>query len=129
MRLLVDAQCLIWAVDKPAKLTAAAVVALEDPANQLLIGAGTMWELSIKSGLGKLTLSSPFRQSMQQAITDLDLSVTHIALEHCERQASLPFHHRDPFDRLLAAQALVEGAQVVSADAIFDQYGVGRVWA
>jgi PIN domain nuclease of toxin-antitoxin system len=127
MRLLVDAHCLIWAVDEPAKLAAAAIAALEDPANQLLIGAGTMWELSIKSGLGKLTLSSPFRQWMQQAITDLGLSVIPISLEHCDRQASLPFHHRDPFDRLLAAQALVEGVQVVSADTIFDQYGVSRV--
>jgi len=129
MRLMVDAHCLIWAVDEPAKLAAAAVAALEDPANQLLVGAGTMWELSIKSGLGKLRLSSAFRQWMQQAIADLGLSVMPISLDHCDRQSSLPFYHRDPFDRLLAAQALVGGIQVVSADVIFDQYGVGRVWA
>ncbi|HET6883399.1 MAG TPA: type II toxin-antitoxin system VapC family toxin [Pirellulales bacterium] len=129
MRLLVDAHCLIWAVDDPAKLTRAASVALGDAANELLIGAGTMWELSIKTGLGKLALSSPFRQWMEQAIADLDLTVTPISLEHCHVQASLPFHHRDPFDRLLAAQSLTEGVQVVSADAIFDQYGVGRIWA
>lgn len=129
MKLLVDAHCLIWAVDEPAKLAATAVAALEDPASQLMLGAGTMWELSIKSGLGKLTLSSPFRQWMQQAVADLGLSVMPISLDHCDCQASLPFHHRDPFDRLLAAQALVDGIQVVSADAIFDHYGVGRIWA
>ncbi|MGH7194402.1 MAG: type II toxin-antitoxin system VapC family toxin [Candidatus Saccharimonadales bacterium] len=129
MRLLVDAHCLIWALDEPAKLSAAAVVALEDATNDLLIGAGTMWELSIKSGLGKLTLSLPFRGWMEQAIADLGLTVLPITLESCERQASLPFHHRDPFDRLLAAQALVEHIEVVSADAILDQYGVGRIWA
>ena len=128
MRLVLDAHCLIWAVDEPAKIAAAAKAALEDPANQLLMGTGTMWELSIKSGLGKLTLSSPFRQWMQQAMADLSLSMLAISLEHCERQASLPFHHRDPFDRLLAAQALIESIQVISADAIFDQYGVGRIW-
>jgi PIN domain nuclease of toxin-antitoxin system len=129
MRLLLDAHCVIWAVDEPAKIAAAAKAALEDPANQLLLGAGTMWELSIKSGLRKLKLSSPFRQWMEQAITDLGLSVTPISLEHCDRQASLPFHHRDPFDRLLAAQALAEAIPVVSADTIFDQYGVSRIWA
>lgn len=106
MRLLVDAHCLVWAVDDPAKLAAAAAVALEEPANQLLISAGTMWELSIKSGLGKLTLSSPFGDWMTQAIADLGLTVMPITLECCGRQASLPFHHRDPFDRMLAAQAL-----------------------
>ena len=129
MKLLIDAHCLIWAVDEPVKLARAATVALEDAANQLLIGAGTMWELSIKTGLEKLTLSSPFRQWMEQAIAELDLTTLPISLEHCDRQASLPFHHRDPFDRLLAAQALIEGVQVVSADTIFDQYGVGRIWA
>ncbi len=128
MRLLVDAHCLIWAVDDPAKLTPASVVALEDAANDLLIGAGTLWELSIKTGLGKLTLSLPFRSWMEGAIAGLGLAVLPITLESCERQASLPFHHRDPFDRLFAAQALVENIKVVSADAILDQYGVDRIW-
>ena len=87
-----------------------------------------MWELSIKTGLGKLTLSLPFRRWMEQAIADLGLTVLPISLESCERQASLPFHHRDPFDRLLAAQALVENIKVVSADTVLDQYGVDRIW-
>ena len=129
MKLLVDAHCLILALDEPTKLAGTAVTALEDPENQLLVGAGTMWELSIKSGLGKLALKLPFREWMEQAIADLGLIIVPITLEFCDRQASLPFHHRDPFDRLLAAQALVESAQVVSADAIFDHYGVGRIWA
>ena len=128
MKLLVDAHCLIWALDEPAKLAAAAVEALEDPGSQLFIGAGTMWELSIKSGLKKLNLSLSFRAWLEQAIADLGLGIMPITVEHCERQTSLPPHHGDPFDRLLAAQALVEGIKVVSADTIFDQYGVGRIW-
>lgn len=128
MKMLVDAHCLIWALDEPSRLTPAAVAALEDPANELLISAGTMWELSIKTGLGKLRLSLPFRGWVEQAIADLGLVVLPITLESCDRQASLPFHHRDPFDRLLAAQALVESIKVVSADAMLDQYGVDRVW-
>lgn len=128
MRHLIDAHSLIWALDDPSKLGAAAITALQAPENELLLSVGTMWELSIKSGLTKLTLSLPFRQWMQKAITDLDLTVMSITLDHAERQAGLPFHHRDPFDRLLAAQALVEGIPIVSADAIFDQYGVSRIW-
>jgi PIN domain nuclease of toxin-antitoxin system len=128
MRHLLDAHSLIWALDNPSKLGAAAVTALQDPANQLLLSAGTMWELGIKTALGKLTLSLPFRQWMDKAMADLGLTVLPIALDHVELQAGLPFHHRDPFDRLLAAQALVEGIPLVSADTVFDQYGVNRIW-
>ncbi len=128
MRHLLDAHSLIWAVDDPSKLGAAAVTALQDPANELAISAATVWELSIKSGLTKLTLSLPFRRWMDKAMADLGLTVLHITLDHAECQAGLPWHHRDPFDRLLAAQAIVERIPLVSADAIFDQYGVRRVW-
>jgi PIN domain nuclease of toxin-antitoxin system len=128
MRHLVDAHSLIWALDDPSKLRAAASTAMQSSANELLVGAGTIWEFSIKCGLGKLTLSLPFRQWMEKAIADLDLIVMPITLDSVDLQAGLPFHHRDPFDRLLAAQALVEGIPLVSADAIFDQYGVMRIW-
>ena len=74
MRHLIDSHALIWAVDDPTKLGVVAVAALQDPANELLISAGTIWELSIKSGLTKLTLSLPFRQWMDKAITDLGLT-------------------------------------------------------
>jgi PIN domain nuclease of toxin-antitoxin system len=129
MRHLVDAHSLIRALDDPTKLGVAAATALQDPANQLLVSAGTIWELSIKTGLGKLALSLPFRQWMDRALADRGWTVLPITLDHAERQAGLPFHHRDPFDRLLAAQALVEGIPLVSADAIFNPYGVTRIWS
>lgn len=128
MRLLVDAHAILWAVDDPGQLSAVAVAALKDPANSLLVGAGTIWELSIKVGLGKLRLSLPFRQWMDRAIADLNLSILPITVEHADRQATLPLHHRDPFDRLLIAQALIESVGVVSSDTQFDHYGIVRVW-
>ncbi len=128
MRHLVDAHTLIWALDDPSKLSQSAQAALQNPAHKLTVGVGTMWELSIKSSLSKLRLSSPFRNWMEKAIADLGLELLPISLDHAERQVTLPNHHRDPFDRLLAAQAPVEGIPVVSADAIFDQYGVARIW-
>jgi PIN domain nuclease of toxin-antitoxin system len=128
VKLLLDTHSLIWALDQVAKLSPAAVTALQDPNNQLLLSAVTIWEVSIKVGLGKLTLSLPYRQWMEKAILDLGLSLVPITVEYADVQATLPHHHGDPFDRLLIAQALTEGTPVVSADSAFDAYGVSRVW-
>ena len=128
MRHLIDAHTLIWALDDPAKLGASAVVALQDPTNELLVSAGTIWEMSIKCGLAKLTLSLPFLNWMERALGDLGVTLLPITVNHADQQAQLPLHHRDPFDRLLVAQALVEGASIVSIDVVFEQYGVQRVW-
>src|SRR5208283_4660135 len=106
----------IWAVDDPAKLSSPAAKAIEDPSNELLISAGTIWEVSIKVGLEKLSLSMPFRQWMEKAIADLGLTLLPINVEYADVQAGLPRHHGDPFDRLLAAQARVENVSLVSAD-------------
>lgn len=128
MKHLLDAHSLIWALDDPSKLGKQAIGVLEDPGHELLVSVGTIWELSIKAGLGKLRLSLPYRQWMERATADLGLTVLPITLEYADRQMALPFHHRDPFDRLLVAQCLVESISLVSADTVFDQYGVTRIW-
>jgi len=129
MRLLVDANALIWAVDQPSDLGADAIAALNDPAIQLLLSAATIWEISIKVGLKKLVLTSTFRDWIDQAVRDLGLSVLPITADYASAQIALPLHHRDPFDRLLVAQAQVEKIAIVSSDAVFDQYGITRIWA
>ena len=128
MRLLIDTHTLIWAMDDPTKLTAAATAALSDPANDLLLSAATIWELAIKIGQGKLTLSLPFRQWMEKAVVDLELMILPVTVEYAEMQINLPKHHKDPFDRLIIAQASVEGIKVVCADSVFDAYGITRIW-
>jgi len=128
MRPLIDARTLIWAVDDPSKLGPQAVVELKNPANQLLLSAGTIWELSIKVGQKKLMLSQPYRQWMTKAIADLGLSILPITVEYADVQAGLPPHHGDPFDRLLVAQAIVEGVPIVSIDAQLDAYWITRIW-
>lgn len=128
MKLLVDAHTLIWAVDDPAKLGPQAVTALQDPSNDLLLSVGTIWEIAIKVGLGKLSLSMPYRQWMNQAITDMGMTVLPITVEYADVQGHLPKHHGDPFDRLLVAQAQVENMALVSADPGFDPYRINRLW-
>ena len=128
MRLLVDAHAVIWAVDDPSKLGPQAATALQDPGNDLLLSAGTVWEIAIKVGLSKLSLSMSYREWMYRTITDLALTVLPITVEYAEVQGSLPRHHGDPFDRLLVAQAKVENITLVSADPGFDPYGIKRLW-
>ena len=128
MRLLLDSHTLIWSVDDPSRITTAAMTAMSDPANDLLLSAATLWEMAIKFSRQKLPLSLPYRQWMDRAIADLGLDVLPITLDHAERQAGLPWLHRDPFDRLIVAQALVEGVPLVSADAKLDTYGITRIW-
>ena len=128
MRLLIDTHTLIWAVDDPTKLSLAATTTLQNPGNDLLLSAATVWELAIKISQGKLILKLPYRQWMDKAIADLKLDLLPITVEYAERLGSLPTHHKDPFDRLMIAQALVENVPVVGADATFDAYGISRIW-
>jgi PIN domain nuclease of toxin-antitoxin system len=128
MRVLLDSHALLWAVDNPAQLSAAARTALQDPANELLISAGSLWEIAIKVGLRKLILTLPYRDWITRALTDLALTILPITVDYADAQIALPWHHRDPFDRLVIAQALTDGIEVVSADSTFDSYGVRRIW-
>src|SRR5262249_18705068 len=109
-------------------LSPAAHAAITDPNNDLVLSAATVWEIAIKVGLKKLTLRLPYRQWMNQAVADLGLAILPITVDYVDVQAGLPWHHRDPFNRFLIAQALTENIPVISADAQFDVYGVTRVW-
>jgi PIN domain nuclease of toxin-antitoxin system len=128
VRLLIDTQALIWYVDQHNLLTRPAHAAITDPQNDLAVSAATTWEIAIKVGVGKLTLSIPYRQWMNKAMTDLRLWLLPITVEYADVQASLPYHHGDPFDRLIIAQSLVEQVAIISSDVQFDPYGVSRVW-
>jgi len=127
VRLLLDAHALIWAVDDPSKLGAQAATELNDPSNELLVSAGTIWEISIKVGLGKLSLSLPFGEWINKAIADLGAAILPIQIEHADAQTQLP-GRGDPFDRLLAAQSKFENVSVVSNDTQLDLYGIARLW-
>jgi PIN domain nuclease of toxin-antitoxin system len=128
VRLLLDTHSLVWYVDQDRLLSRLAHAAITDPANDLLVSAATVWELAIKVGLGKLTLSGPYRAWIDQALIDLRAAVLPITVAYADVQAALSYHHGDPFDRMLIAQATAEGIAVVSADRQFDAYGITRIW-
>lgn len=128
MKPLLDTHTFIWWDRNPEKLTPAVLDGLQSPDNQVFLSLVSIWEIQIKTQLGKLTLRGHLADIMQQQQIEnglrlLPIEVTHIlALDH------LPQHHRDPFDRLLIAQSLVERATLVSRDPIFQNYGCPVLW-
>ena len=127
MKLLLDTQTFIWWDSDPAGLSAPALAAIRDPANEAWLSVASVWEMVIKAQLGKLTLRVPLAEivSQQQANGLRILSGT---LAHALGVEGLPAIHKDPFDRVLIAQANVEGAELVSADHVVRQYPVRVLW-
>jgi PIN domain nuclease of toxin-antitoxin system len=128
MRILLDTHALIWFVDQHQLLSPPAHSAITDPANQVLVSAASIWEIAVKVALGKLSLSLPYKQWANSALNHLGATVLQITVDYTEPLTTLPTHHRDPFDRLLIAQAVVEQIPIVSKDAAFDAYSVRRLW-
>jgi PIN domain nuclease of toxin-antitoxin system len=128
VRLLLDTLALLWFIWGNARLSSAARLVMADPANVLLVSMGSFWEIAIKVSVGKLKLAVPFEEFANDAIADNDLTILPIDVRHTAAVVSLPFHHRDPFDRLLVAQAIEERIPIVSSDTVFDSYAVTRLW-
>jgi PIN domain nuclease of toxin-antitoxin system len=128
VRYLLDTHAVLWAGLDPARLGPAAREVMEDPGNDLLLSVASTWEMAIKRGLGKLSLRMPLAQLVATALARPGYRLAAIELRHTLAVEGLPPHHRDPFDRLLVAQALTEGWPIVSQDTAFDAYGIERVW-
>ncbi|HEY4426446.1 MAG TPA: type II toxin-antitoxin system VapC family toxin [Pyrinomonadaceae bacterium] len=124
MKLPLDTHIFIWWADKPEKLSHAALSALEDEANELLLSVASVWEMQIKIQLGKLKLSLPLKELVNNQQEINDLMVSPVELTHVLALDALPFHHKDPFDRLLIAQSIAEGLTIVTADSQFSTYSV-----
>jgi PIN domain nuclease of toxin-antitoxin system len=128
MRLLLDAHTFLWFVWDDLQLGTNARALIVDPSNQKLISAVTYWEIAIKVSIGKLDLGEPYRAFMPREINRNNFDMLPVSVDHAAVVSSLPFHHRDPFDRLLIAQAIVEQIPIVSGDPAFDAYPITRLW-
>jgi PIN domain nuclease of toxin-antitoxin system len=128
MRVLLDTHAFLWWVEDARALSKRARTAIADPANECLFSLASCWEMAIKLSLGKLRLLGAIERFIPEQLSANAFRLLEIDFRHVARVAALPFHHRDPFDRLLVAQALEEHCVIVSADLIFRKYGVSRIW-
>lgn len=124
--LLLDTHALIWALSSPRRLPARVAAALRDPDTDVYVSAVSTWEIAIKSALGKIHADLPAIVSAARAADFDELPIT---IAHTARLCLLPAHHRDPFDRLLVAQALEEHLTIVTHDPLIAAYSVARLWA
>jgi PIN domain nuclease of toxin-antitoxin system len=128
MKALLDTHAFIWWTIDPARLGPQADRVCFDPANQLVLSVASVWEMQIKVMLGKLTLHTPLRQMITDQVQKNGLEVLPINLEHVLRLDSLPPLHKDPFDRLLIAQAMVENCSLITHDQLIAQYPAPVIW-
>ncbi len=128
MTALLDTHTFLWWIGDDRRLTTRAREVLADGANVLLFSAASAWEIAIKARLGRLDLPQAPEAFVPEQLALNQIDALPIQLTHALHVYALPDHHRDPFDRMLAAQARIEGVPIVSADPIFDHYNVERVW-
>ena len=128
MPALLDTQEFLWLTGGRTRLSAAALAYLRDRENRLFLSIASAWEIAIKHGKGRLELDVPLSELLTDVPVRLAVDLLPMAPSRLVRVATLPEHHRDPFDRLLVAQCLIEQLPLVSADAVLDAYGIQRIW-
>jgi PIN domain nuclease of toxin-antitoxin system len=129
MKLLLDTQCWLWWFAQPERLNETAITQILDETNELWLSVASIWEIGIKVAIGKLPLPEPLDLYVESRMTQLGMRSLEITVPHAIQASSLPLHHRDPFDRMLIAQAQTEEMTLISADSIFGQYDVSLLWA
>jgi PIN domain nuclease of toxin-antitoxin system len=128
MRLLLDTHTLIWVMNDDDRLGASARTAILSPLNQIFVSVASIWEASIKFRSGKFPTAATLLDDPRKVLESLSMENLPISLEHARLAGSFIHAHKDPFDRMLAAQAILEGLTLVSIDSVFDDLPVPRLW-
>lgn len=128
MKLLLDTQAFLWAILEDPHLSKTAKKLFLSQENQLFISLASIWEMAIKVSIGKLELKQSLQPFLLEQLAQNQISILNIAFRHIMKVTTLSFNHRDPFDRLLIAQAQVENLPVLSNDTVFDSYTIKRIW-
>ncbi len=128
MKVLLDTHTFLWLITDDERLSETARRTFLDPENILFFSVASLWELCIKKSLGKISLKTGWLQIIQKEVRSNAVQWLPIEIQHCAEVADLPFHHRDPFDRLLIAQAMVEDMQLLSRDNRLSAYNIKRIW-
>lgn len=128
MGYLLDTHSFIWLATDPDRIPDSTLIRLTDKYALVMVSVASVWEIAIKSSLGKLSFDVPVEKFIERSCRQTNSVFLGIDPKHALRTATLPLHHRDPFDRLLVGQCLEEGLTLVSCDARMDDYGVHRIW-
>lgn len=128
MRYLLDTHTLLWFISENQKLSDRAHRLILDSNSEIFLSIASLWEIAIKVNIGKLTLDKPFNQLFPDELDSRGIEILDITIDSLIQLTALPPHHRDPFDRLIIAQALVENLPIISVDGNFDTYGIVREW-
>lgn len=128
MKLLLDTHAFFWFIADHQSLSSTGRDMISDAGNEIFLSPATYWEIAIKVSLRKWILNRPYQELVDIAVVKYGFQILPILPTHTERLLNLPFHHRDPFDRLLISQAMVEQLSVISADTAFDAYPIERHW-
>lgn len=128
MRCLLDTHALLWCFNASPLLSSRARRLIEDGGNEILVSAASAWEIATKVRLGKLPTGEELVSGLDRYLAQLGFAVLPISLQHAVRAGKLPGEHRDPFDRMLIAQAQSEDLAIISNDRVFDSYHVQRIW-
>ena len=127
MNLLLDTHTYIWFSANKPELSSTVKRLVEDSENTSYISIASLWEMSIKISLGKLVIDKGFKEVIKD-LSESGIEILPISFDHVLKSSTLPFYHRDPFDRIIIAQSICEGMKLLSADEIFDKYIVDRTW-
>ncbi len=128
MRFLLDTHIFLWFINGDEKLNPGPRQFIEDQGNERYLSLASLWELAIKKGLGKLTLDLSFVELFTEHIEGNAIELLHISPKHLDILKNLPFHHKDPFDRLIIAQALSEKLSIITKDKTLKKYGIQCIW-
>lgn len=128
MRLLLDTHAFLWWINNDPLLSDPARAAIAVERNECFLSLASYWELAIKASIGKIRLTKPIERFIPEELTANDFQLLPINFKHIAKVETLQFHHRDPFDRLLVAQALSEKMTIISADVALSEYGIKRIW-
>jgi PIN domain nuclease of toxin-antitoxin system len=128
MKLLLDTHTFLWFVLNDPQLRPTAQILIRDPQNDIYLSPASYWEIAIKISIGKYQLPTSYDTWMRDQITINTFEILPVLIEHTAILTNLPFHHKDPFDRLIIAQSICENIPVISADRTFDNYPITRLW-
>ena len=128
MKLLLDTHTFLWFIGGNTNLSNTARNAIEDTSNQRFISIATLWEISIKVSIRKLKIGIAFTELVEQEVYGNAIEILEISSEHLDELVKLPFHHKDPFDRIIIAQSQVEKIPILTSDSKIKQYSVDIVW-